>query len=696
MKQDQLRATLKTNVTSLCQRLEDTRLCQCSEDAARWKAAAATAKSIPEWQGIILAVKRAIKERFLTGYLCDPQVQTALLRVDMARLKKTSVTPGYPREWEFFVSKAESYGQLLLLWRLLSESIDWRSSIKAVKCRVCKKKDDLDNMRVCDDCNGCWHTACKADDAPKLAHGICCECKLFNRQYRKAEAVAHESLSSDAQSTDTSDGYTAEEYCFDSAAEDGDSDLDHCFDDGDDRHGCASGDAAKKSTKMKCKTARPPRDLAAAEEQESVTSPDDDDDDDYDDDDDDDDGDVSSDSSLDDSDALPSDSIYDNNAIGLSDSCHDDNYAAPGNGSHGGNDVTSSDSSHGDNDVLSSDSSPGEGDKDTTWEPSSPITVKPKKRKSGRQAEQGRWTSSVEVRGAAQASLHGSQPQLSLDNESSTASQIAPSKKRKETAQTGQRAACQAKSSRTVPLSTPIVFTTPTAPVTSKSKPRQTAPSTPTAFTMPAVPATPKAKPSKSKEQATSSEAKRNTPKAKPSKPRKQFATPEATGNTPKAAATMAGAKATNSSPKKGETIPGDATLDDDLQALNEAVQNIFASEPGDWMLDMTPNCASSQSIRRSIQLDPTEEFFGIIHAHRSREYRSRASMMNDVRRVFARCQQSWPCSLDVQLDDWQTVAEQVMILSHYQGASAAQEAFVGHLEKHCPQLCHLYEPVRF
>eukprot|EP00117_Sycon_ciliatum_P015971 scpid82946/ scgid0284/ len=270
MKQDQLRATLKTNVTSLCQRLEDTRLCQCSEDAARWKAAAATAKSIPEWQGIILAVKRAIKERFLTGYLCDPQVQTALLRVDMARLKKTSVTPGYPREWEFFVSKAESYGQLLLLWRLLSESIDWRSSIKAVKCRVCKKKDDLDNMRVCDDCNGCWHTACKADDAPKLAHGICYECKLFNRQYRKAEAVAHESLSSDAQSTDTSDGYTAEEYCFDSAAEDGDSDLDHYFDDGDDRHGCASGDAAKKSTKMKCKTARPPRDLAAAEEQEAV------------------------------------------------------------------------------------------------------------------------------------------------------------------------------------------------------------------------------------------------------------------------------------------------------------------------------------------------------------------------------------------------------------------------------------------
>ena len=83
-------------------------------------------------QDIILTVKLAIKERFLMGYLCDPEVQTALLRVDMARLKKTSVTPGYPREWEFFVSKAESYGQLLLLWRLLSESIDWRSSIKAV------------------------------------------------------------------------------------------------------------------------------------------------------------------------------------------------------------------------------------------------------------------------------------------------------------------------------------------------------------------------------------------------------------------------------------------------------------------------------------------------------------------------------------------------------------------------------------
>ena len=107
---------------------------------------------------------------------------------------------------------------------------------------------------------------------------------------------------------------------------------------------------------------------------QSVTSPDDDDDDT---------DDVTSDSSLDDSDVLLSDSSHDNDAIVLSDSCHDDNYAAPGNGSHGDNDVVSSDGSHGDNGVLPSDSSCDESDKDTTWEPSSPITVKPKKRKSG-------------------------------------------------------------------------------------------------------------------------------------------------------------------------------------------------------------------------------------------------------------------------------------------------------------------------
>ncbi|XP_065197809.1 uncharacterized protein LOC135829331 [Sycon ciliatum] len=413
MKRDQLRATLKTNVASLCQRLEDSWLCKSGDDAGRLKEAAATAKSIPEWQDIILTVKLAIKERFLMGYLCDPEVQTALLRVDMARLKKTSVTPGYPREWEFFVSKAESYGQLLLLWRLLSESIDWRSSIKAVKCRVCKQKGDLDNMLVCVDCNGCWHTTCKTEGAPKL--DICYECKLFNRQYREASALVHESFISDAESADTSDGYTTEEYCFDSAAEDGDSDLDYCHDNGDDRHGCASGDAAKKAIKMKCKTARPPQNLAAAEEQEafhlsraialsratharrpkrgmsgqhrispllrgeSVVTPTStespaaspsesvclnmDESGSFEfsnpesvtspDDDDDDTDDVTSDSSLDDSDVLLSDSSHDNDAFVLSDSCHDDNYAAPGND----NDVVSSDGSHGDNGVLPSDSS---------------------------------------------------------------------------------------------------------------------------------------------------------------------------------------------------------------------------------------------------------------------------------------------------------------------------------------------------
>ena len=98
--------------------------------------------------------------------------------------------------------------------------------------------------------------------------------QLFNRQYREASALVHESFISDAESADTSDGYTTEEYCFDSAAEDGDSDLDYCHDNGGDRHGCASGDAAKKAIKMKCKTARPPQNLAAAEEQEVSPSPD--------------------------------------------------------------------------------------------------------------------------------------------------------------------------------------------------------------------------------------------------------------------------------------------------------------------------------------------------------------------------------------------------------------------------------------
>ena len=174
----------------------------------------------------------------------------------------------------------------------------------------------------------------------------------------------------------------------------------------------------------------------------------------------------------------------------------------------------------------------------------------------------------METHGAAQESLHGSQPQLSLNNESSTAYQIAPSKKRKQTAQTEHRAVCRAKSSQTVPLSTPTAFTTPTAPVTCKAKPRQKAPSTPTAFT---TPATPKAKPCKSKKQATSSEAKRNTPKPKPSKPKKQVATPEATDNTPKVA-TVARTKATNWSRDYEETVPGNArTLNDDLQVCTGA-----------------------------------------------------------------------------------------------------------------------------
>ena len=170
----------------------------------------------------------------------------------------------------------------------------------------------------------------------------------------------------------------------------------------------------------------------------------------------------------------------------------------------------------------------------------------------GRQAEQERRTSSMETHGAAQESLHGSQLQLSLNNESSTAYQIAPSKKRKQTAQTGQKTVRQAKSSQSVPLSTPTPFTTPT------------------------VPATPKAKPCRSKKQATSSEAKRNTPKPKPSKPKKQFATPEAKKNTRKPAATLAKAKATNSLRDYGETVPGDATLNDDLQVCTVAMIMIF------------------------------------------------------------------------------------------------------------------------
>lgn len=55
---------------------------------------------------------------------------------------------------------SNSFAQVSLHLLVLENSIEWSRSILNANCRICRKKNDDENMLLCDNCNKGYHMYC--------------------------------------------------------------------------------------------------------------------------------------------------------------------------------------------------------------------------------------------------------------------------------------------------------------------------------------------------------------------------------------------------------------------------------------------------------------------------------------------------------------------------------------------------------
>lgn len=62
--------------------------------------------------------------------------------------------------WRVYGEKAKTLAQVNLMYEMFYESINWEKSAKKIKCKVCRKKDNGDQMLLCDACDCAFHMYC--------------------------------------------------------------------------------------------------------------------------------------------------------------------------------------------------------------------------------------------------------------------------------------------------------------------------------------------------------------------------------------------------------------------------------------------------------------------------------------------------------------------------------------------------------
>eukprot|EP00037_Helgoeca_nana_P031188 m.394382 g.394382 ORF g.394382 m.394382 type:complete len:1241 (+) comp28343_c4_seq5:276-3998(+) len=92
--------------------------------------------------------------------------------------------------WRQYANEATSSSKVSLLYELLYESIRWDKSAKSIKCKVCRRSTDEQELLLCDGCNHGFHTFCLKPKLFEIPQGdwFCTTCKppaLSGRQAKR-------------------------------------------------------------------------------------------------------------------------------------------------------------------------------------------------------------------------------------------------------------------------------------------------------------------------------------------------------------------------------------------------------------------------------------------------------------------------------------------------------------------------------
>ncbi|XP_059088369.1 bromodomain adjacent to zinc finger domain protein 1A-like [Tigriopus californicus] len=86
-------------------------------------------------------------------------------------------------EWESSLMASKSFAQLFIHMTTLENSIVWSKSLLNAKCRLCRRKNDPENMLLCDGCDRGHHMYCLKPKLKSIPEGdwFCHECKPKER-----------------------------------------------------------------------------------------------------------------------------------------------------------------------------------------------------------------------------------------------------------------------------------------------------------------------------------------------------------------------------------------------------------------------------------------------------------------------------------------------------------------------------------
>ncbi|XP_077296787.1 ATP-dependent chromatin assembly factor large subunit isoform X2 [Arctopsyche grandis] len=109
------------------------------------------------------------------------------------------------KRWEVSLMESTSYAQINLHLQILENSIEWSRSILNANCRICRRKNDDENMLLCDSCNKGYHMYCLKPKLTKVPQGdwFCDQCKPRERTLPKKR---NRKIFEEEQSADEVDG----------------------------------------------------------------------------------------------------------------------------------------------------------------------------------------------------------------------------------------------------------------------------------------------------------------------------------------------------------------------------------------------------------------------------------------------------------------------------------------------------------
>lgn len=171
---------------------------------------------VPEREQWMQAMRKASCPAAVSKCLMELEDYIALqyLQKPLGHQRETSdaVAPIQLSSWRQYGAEAASSSKVSLLYELLYESIRWDKSTKSIKCKVCRRSTDEQDLLLCDGCNQGFHTFCLKPKLFEIPPGdwFCVTCKPPVLSGRAAKRNAMAMLSHHDEAEFESGGSAAE------------------------------------------------------------------------------------------------------------------------------------------------------------------------------------------------------------------------------------------------------------------------------------------------------------------------------------------------------------------------------------------------------------------------------------------------------------------------------------------------------